>query len=66
MTKAEAIVQMEKGIKMTHKYFTPEEWVYIGANGLYVLEDGVECTPSEFWKWRQNEYWNADWNFWQK
>ena len=64
MTKEEAIVEMAKGVKMSHRNFTPEEWIYIGANGKYVLEDGVECSASEFWVWRKDEYWNTGWEHW--
>ena len=64
MTKEEAIELMKKGVKMTHKYSTPEEWVYIGNDGKYVLEDGVECDKYEFWKWRIQEYWNDGWSEW--
>lgn len=38
MTKEDAIELMKQGVKMTHAYFTPEEWVYIGSKGEYVLE----------------------------
>lgn len=61
MTKEEAIELMKKGVKMTHDFFTPTEWVSIGKNGKYVFEDGVECNHDEFWQYRQNEYWKDGW-----
>jgi len=66
MTKEDAIELMKQGVKMTHAYFTPEEWVYIGKNGQYVLEDGVECHRQEFWQWRQAESWKDGWERWKK
>lgn len=65
MTKKEAIKLMEQGVKMTHYYFTPDEWVYID-NGQYVLEDGVECIGLEFWEWRKCSDWENGWERWQK
>ncbi len=62
MTKLEAIEVMKQGIKVTHKYFTKEEWVTIGKNGKMILEDGVECSPHEFWQWRKDSYWGNDWS----
>lgn len=62
MTKEEAISQMKAGKKLTHRYFTAEEWVKTDATGMiYILEDGVECSPQEFWQWRTDEAWNSDW-----
>lgn len=66
MTKHEAIELMRQGVKMTHKYFALEEWVYIGKDGNYVLEDGVESEPHEFWMNRKADYFNYDWEKWSK
>lgn len=30
---------------------------------MYQLEDGVECTPEEFWGHRTQDFWNDDWDF---
>lgn len=62
MTKEEAISQMKAGKKLTHRYFTDDEWVKTDETGMiYILEDGVECSPKEFWMWRTDEAWNSDW-----
>lgn len=60
MTKAEAISAMESGKKVTHPNFSPDEWATI-LNGQIVLEDGVECSPDEFWKYRILESFDTDW-----
>lgn len=57
MTKVEAIEKAKKGIRITHRYFEDAEWFYIGKNGGYVLEDGVECSSFDFWRWRTDNYW---------
>ena len=56
MTKKEAIRAMREGKKVTHDYFTKEEWMTM-ENGQLVLEDGVRCSPDEFWRWRTHEGW---------
>lgn len=62
MTKEEAISQMKAGKKLTHRYFTDDEWVKTDETGMiYILEDGVECSSKEFWMWRTDEAWNYDW-----
>lgn len=57
MNKKEAIQAMQEGKKITHKYFTPEEWMTM-RKGMIVLEDRVVCTPEEFWKWRTAIGWD--------
>lgn len=57
MTKAEAIQAMQKGYKVTHRYFFPGEWMTMRM-GMIILEDGVVCTPQEFWRWRTNPVWD--------
>lgn len=57
MTKTEAIEAMRQGIKITHEHFSPDEWMTMKGN-LILLEDGVECSQYEFWRWRTDESWN--------
>jgi hypothetical protein len=62
MTKQEAISLMKSGKKLSHKHFTDDEWVKTDATGMiYILEDGVELTPDEFWQWRTDIAWESDW-----
>ena len=61
MTKEEAIKAMSEGKKVRHMYFSPDEWVTMNLNGLYVFEDGVIADPSLFWLDRQESYWNEGW-----
>lgn len=57
MTKIDAILAMEQGKKVTHVHFSPEEWMTM-EKGMIVLEDGVQCTPIEFWRWRTDSSWD--------
>jgi len=47
MTRQEAKQSMREGNKVTHTYFTPDEWVTMEGNEI-VLEDGVRCDEYEF------------------
>ena len=58
MNKQEAIEQMKKGIKITHEWFSKDEWVTMNSRGEIVLEDGFICSPNEFWQWRTSGTWN--------
>lgn len=57
MNKQEAILAMQEGKKVTHRYFFTNEWMTI-KDGMIVLEDGVICHPKEFWQWRTDSAWN--------
>jgi hypothetical protein len=57
MDKEQAIAAMNDGKKVTHQYFTSNEWMTM-QDGKILLEDGVKCSPYEFWRWRTDECWN--------
>lgn len=62
MTKLEAIEQMKDGKKLTHRHFSNDEWIMSDQRGTrFTFEDGVKCSPHEFWRWRTDESWNSDW-----
>jgi hypothetical protein len=61
MTKTEAIQAMKEGKKVTHRYFSLNEWATM-ENDQIVLEDGVKCSPAEFWRWRTNPTFDNDWS----
>ncbi len=62
LSKSEAIQAMREGKKVTHRYFSNDEWVTLTATGLYLFEDGVVCPSLLFWQDRQGEYWETDWS----
>ena len=65
MTRFTAIQAMRSGKKVTHKYFSKGEWA-TQDNGQILLEDGVKCSPAEFWKYRQEEFFNDGWEIFQE
>lgn len=60
MTKLEAINAMKDGHKVTHRYFTPDEFIFMKGNRIHT-EDGANVFEDEFWKYRQNEAFLFDW-----
>ena len=60
MTKSEAIDALEQGQKVTHYYFSDDEWM-IEHNGQYKFEDGVSMDRNEFWAIRTLEGWQDSW-----
>jgi len=65
MKIVEAIAYMMKGVKMTHRWFDPNEWVIID-NGDFLFEDGVRCPPELFWFDRLDPSWETDWDFYKE
>lgn len=57
MTRDEAIAEMQKGNKVTHGYFSNNEWMTM-ENGKIVTEEGYRHDPVEFWSYRQLAGWN--------
>jgi hypothetical protein len=47
MTLQEAIEKARQGIKMTHEYFTDEEYMIMRGN-MVIFEDGAEIYMSEW------------------
>lgn len=55
--KEQALEYMRQGMRIRFKHFLPDEWMTI-KNGMILLEDGVVCSISEFFKYRTSESWN--------
>jgi hypothetical protein len=36
------------------------------VNGQILLEDGVKCSPNEFWRWRTDAMWETDWSIYEE
>lgn len=67
MNKKEAIKAMQAGEKITHTYFSPEEWMTIDNDGKILLEDGVRCSRSEFFnKERSGPDWEEGYSIWKE
>ena len=66
MTKDEAIQAMKSGAKVTHQYFSDEEWITMEGNLVIITEEGYSVSTVEFWKYRPEQYQNDDWSIWYK
>lgn len=58
LTKQEAVSLMEKGEKITHRFFSENEWMTID-DGEILFEDGVRMSLEEFWKYRHDKSWEC-------
>jgi hypothetical protein len=61
MTKQEAIEQMKKGVKVTHRFFSQKEWITMQGNLFIITEEGYRCPAEEFWFYRTSIQWETDW-----
>ena len=64
MTKEEAIQAMKDGKKVTHNYYSEDEWMTMEGNRI-VLEDGCSCYAYEFWEIRHGFGWNDGYSIYE-
>lgn len=62
MTQEAAIEQMKRGEKITHRYFSNNEWMTM-ENGMILLEDGYKIHPDEFWGLRHQDGWKDGYEY---
>lgn len=62
MDKEQAIEAMKQGKKLTHNYFSNDEWITI-ENNIIISEDGVK--HHNFWGIRNSESWKTGWSIFQ-
>lgn len=60
MTKQEAIAAMKEGYKVTHRYFSDDEWVTMEGS-KFLFEDGCKVPYDLFWQDRISPAWDIDW-----
>lgn len=70
MTKLEAIVAMLSGKKVTHKWFSKDEWMTAELCPFtyrldLLLEDGVTVRASKFWALRDDKSWDDGYSLWE-
>lgn len=63
MTLEEMIPLAQQGVKMTHRYFTNEEWLILRGN-VILFEDGVEIFLKEWVG--DKDYLKTGWEVWEK
>ena len=66
MTKQEAIKSMQEGKRITHTHFDKSEWMTMNNKGYLLLEDGVQCSLTEFFRWRTDKSWDAGYSFYER
>lgn len=60
MTKDEAIIAMRSGHRVTHRFFTDCEFIYM-IDGYIYDEQDYKFKAHEFWSDRTDEVWDNDW-----
>jgi hypothetical protein len=63
MNKEQAIEAMQEGKKVTHEYFTSNEFMTMKGNKI-VFEDGYAVRPLEFWSTRTAKNWDDGYSIW--
>jgi len=66
MTKQEAVNAMREGKKVTHRFFSPEEWMTLLPNSNRILlEDGVQVHLFEFFEIRDSSLWDEGYSLFE-
>lgn len=67
MNKQEAIEAMLEGKKLTHRYFTNEEWISMKDEDTMIDENGYTWHPDIFWKDRESgDMWDTGWSLYKQ
>lgn len=66
MTKNDAIIQMKQGVKVTHRYFTSNEWITMKGNLTIQTEEGYSFPADEFWRYRNDIDWMDGWSIYKE
>lgn len=61
MYKSEAISAMQTGQRITHRFFSDDEFITM-KDGKVVDEKGYTFDPDEFWMERTGKDWETDWS----
>ena len=63
MTFEEAKITARKGVRVTHEYFTPDEYLTMRGN-IIIFEDGAQIFANEWAK--DKDYLLDGWSIWKK
>ena len=64
MNKSEAVQAMKEGKKLTHRWFSNEEWI-TDKDGAFEFEDGCRCGYEEFFEDRDSGSWQTGWSLYK-
>ena len=65
MTKEKAILAMKNGQRITHEYFSSDEFIYLDKEGFLRDEKDYHLNWIEFWEIRK-EWRNKGWSIYKK
>ena len=65
MNKDKALELMRKGEKLTHQWFSSDEWI-TEKDGILEFEDGCKCDHKLFWQDRDDASWTYGWSLFDK
>lgn len=66
MNKQEAIEALLQGKKLTHDYFSDDEYITMPNPYTMRMEDGAEIDADTFWSDRPHPNWDEGWNIYEK
>ena len=61
MTKGNAIKAMKKGKRVTHRFFSDDEWITIMADKETIVDEN-DTKHFTFWVYREGSAWQEDWS----
>jgi len=64
MTKQDAINEMKLGFKISHRWFSDNEWMTIEGNKI-LTEEGYKHNMNEFWSYRTDKSWDEGYYFFE-
>ncbi len=62
LTKSEALELIDQGEKVTHKFFTPYEFIAKSDDPEYYQDENGLLLISDFWDHRQHSEWQTGWS----
>ncbi len=61
MTQSKAKQALSTGCKISHHYFSPDEFITLDSQKRLIDESGTLLIWQLFWELRQNKYWQDGW-----
>ncbi len=67
MTKSEAFIAMKDGLRVTHRYFLPEEYIWMMEDHVFDELDSDHGTINEFFfPLRMSKAWEDGWSIYDR
>lgn len=65
LSREQAIEAMQRGEKVTHRFFTDEEYIIMRGDRI-VDENDNSISVIEFWSFRYQPYWSENWSIFKE